>query len=82
VVGLVLRLALDMFWPTRAWTCRIIDALRPGEGHRFTDRATPSACCYCGALKPRVTAEAIRHGCSADADHRPTARRAAGRRAG
>jgi len=53
VVGLMLRLALDLFWPTRSWSCRIIGLLRPGSGHRFTDRCDPPSCCYCGTAKPQ-----------------------------
>ena len=52
VVGLMLRLVLDLFAPSRAVTCRISGLLQPGSGHRFTNRCDPPACCYCRAVKP------------------------------
>jgi hypothetical protein len=28
--------------------CRLIDWLRPGTGHKLTDRSDPPRCMYCG----------------------------------
>jgi hypothetical protein len=47
-VGLNVRLVLDVLLPRR-YVCALIDWLRPGTGHKLTDRCTPAACIYCGS---------------------------------
>jgi len=49
-----MRLLLDLLLPRR-YVCALIDWLRPGAGHKLTDRSDPPRCRYCGGRTSKGT---------------------------